>query len=146
MGLGCSRIQVSVPLILQTRMMRFVAAFVALLAAACVLAPLTIWGQAFPIDDVAARAMLFYAITSGAYAFLPFVRRGDIVMVTMWLVLAVGIAPCAAGHELDPAHMFADMAGVLLSALPIYIARFRQIMQGDLRHYHRRETDPQPAD
>ena len=132
--------------ILQTRMMRFAAAFVALLAAACVVAPLTIWGQVFPVDNLAARALLFYAITSGAYAFLPFVRRGDIAMVTMWLVLAVGIAPCIAGRELNPGHMFADMAGVLMSALPIYIARFRQMVQGDLRHYHRREIDPQPRD
>lgn len=126
--------------------MRFIAAFVALVAAVCVVAPLTVWGAALPQDNVAARAMLFYAITSGAYAFLPLVRRGDIAMVTMWLVLAVGIAPCIAGRELNPQHMFADMAGVLMSALPIYIARFRQMVQGDLRPYHRRETDPGPPD
>ena len=129
-----------------TQTMRFVAAFVALVAAVCVVAPLTVWGADFPADNVAARAMLFYAITSGAYAFLPLVRRGDIAMVTMWLVLAVGIAPCIAGRELNPQHMFADMAGVLMSALPIYIARFRQMVQGDLRAYHRRETDPAPRD
>ncbi len=129
-----------------TQTLRFVAAFVALVAAVCVVAPLTVWGGAFPADNVAARAMLFYAITSGAYAFLPLVRRGDIAMVTMWLVLAVGIAPCIAGRELNPQHMFADMAGVLMSALPVYIARFRQMVQGDLRAYHRRETDPTVPD
>ena len=129
-----------------SQMMRFIAAFAALVAAVCVLAPLTIWGAAFPEDNAAARAILFYTITSGAYAFLPLVRRGDIAMVTMWLVLAVGIAPCIAGRELNPKHMFADMAGVLMSALPIYIARFRQMVQGDLRAYHRRETDPSLPD
>jgi hypothetical protein len=135
-----------VPTVLQARTTRFAAAFTALLAAACVVSPLTVWGQIFPADNLAARAVLFYAITSGAYAFLPFVRRGDIAMVTMWLVLVVGVAPCIAGHELDAGNMFADMAGVLMSALPVYIARFRQLQQGDLRHYHRRETDPEPAD
>ena len=130
----------------QTQTMRFVAAFVALVAAVCVVSPLTVWGAAFPEDDVAARAFLFYAITSGAYAFLPLVRRGEIAMVTMWLVLAVNIAPCIAGRELDPQHMFADMAGVLMSALPIYIARFRQTVQGDLRPFYRRESDPSPPD
>ena len=130
----------------QTRSMRFAAAFVALTAAACVVAPLTVWGAGLPADNIAARAGLFYAITCGAYVFLPFIRRGDIAMVTMWLVLAVGIAPCIGGRELNPAHMFADMAGVLMAAAPIYIARFRQTVQGDVRRYGRRETDVPPAE
>jgi hypothetical protein len=128
------------------RMMRFGAAFAALAAAACVVAPLTVWGRGFLMDNVAARAVLFYIITSSAYAFLPFMRRGDVAMVTMWLVLAVGIAPCIAGREIDAAHMFADMGGVLMSALPVYIARYRQMLQGDTRIYHRRETDLQLTD
>jgi hypothetical protein len=111
-----------------------------------VVAPLAGLARGFAVDNVAARAILFYAITAGAYAFLPFVRRGDIAMVTMWLVLAVGVAPCIAGRELNPGHMFADMGGVLLSALPIYIARFRQVTQGDVRLYRRREVDAQLRD
>ena len=126
--------------------MRFAAALVALTAAACIVAPLTMGSEGFPTDNLVARTVLFYVVTSGAYAFLPFVRRGDIAMVTMWLVLAVGVTPCIAGRELNAAHMFADMAGVLMSALPIYIARFRQLVQGDLRIYRRRDTDPQPAE
>ena len=136
----------SVPTTLQTKAMRFMAAFVALLAAACVVAPLTVWGQVIEADNLAARVILFYAVTCGAYGFLPLIRRGDIAMVTMWLVLAVGIAPCIAGREINAGHMFADMGGVLMAALPIYIARFRQLVQGDLRLFHRRETDPQPVD
>lgn len=132
--------------LVQIRMMRFGSAFAALAAAVCVVAPLTVWGEGFLVDNVAARAVLFYVITSGAYAFLPYMRRGDIAMVTMWLVLAVGIAPCIAGREINAEHMFADMAGVLMSALPVYIARYRQVLQGDTRHYHRRDTDPQPTD
>jgi hypothetical protein len=127
------------------RVLRFVAALAALTAAACVVAPLTLGGEGFPSDNLVARTVLFYVVTSGAYAFLPFVRRGDIAMVTMWLVLAVGVTPCMAGRELNASHMFADMAGVLMSALPIYIARFRQVVQGDMRIYRRRETDPLPA-
>jgi hypothetical protein len=132
--------------IAQTRMMRFGAAFVALAAATCVVAPLAGLWNGFPVDNVIARALLFYAITAGAYAFLPFVRRGDIAMVTMWLVLAVGVAPCIAGRELNAEHMFADMAGVLLAALPIYVARFRQVTQGDVRLYRRRDIDNQLSD
>jgi hypothetical protein len=68
-------------------------------------------------------------------------RRGDVAMVAMWLVLGVGVAPCFSGQELSAPHMFADLAGVLMGAAPIYIARFRQIAQGDVRPYRRRETD-----
>ena len=92
-----------------------------------------------------ARALVFYAITSGAYAVLPFVRRGDIAMVAMWLVLAAGVAPCFGGHELSAVDMFADMGGVLMAALPIYIARLRQVAQGDFRLYRRRETEAASA-
>ena len=122
----------------QISLIRTAAAFVVLLAAIVLVAPLSMLNAAFPADNVAARALLFYAITAGAYGFLPFVRRGDIVMVGMWLVLAVGVAPCFAGRELSASCMFADMAGVLMSAIPIYIARFRQVAQGDLRQYRRR--------
>ena len=132
--------------LVQIRMMRFGSAFVALAAAVCVVAPLTVWSEGFLVDNAAARAVLFYVITSGAYVFLPYMRRGDIAMVTMWLVLAVGIAPCIAGREINAAHMFADMAGVLMAALPVYIARFRQLIQGDTRVYRRREIDAQPTD
>jgi hypothetical protein len=33
------------------------------------------------------------------------------------------------------------MAGVLMGAAPIYIARFRQLAQGDIRPQLRREAD-----
>jgi hypothetical protein len=130
----------------QIRSVRFAAAVGVLSAAAVVVSPLIGWSEVFPADNEAFRAGLFYAITSGAYVFLPFVRRGDIALVTMWLVLAVGIAPCIVGSELDPAHMLADMAGVLMAAGPIYIARFRQVAQGDVRLYRRRETDARLGD
>jgi hypothetical protein len=120
--------------------MRFAVAVAVLAAAAVVVSPLSIRSTIFP-DTVTARALLFYAVTSGAYCVLPFVRRGDIALVAMWLVLAVGVTPCIAGQELSAPHMFADMGGVILAALPIYIARFRQVAQGDTRLFRRRATD-----
>lgn len=94
----------------------------------------------FP-DNVLGRGLVFYGLTSGAYAALPLVRRGDIAAVASWLVLGVGVAPCFAGQELSASHMFADMGGVILAAAPIYIARFRQVMQGDTRGQRRRESE-----
>ncbi len=91
---------------------------------------------------VTAHVLTFYAITAGAYAALPFIRRGDILMVASWLVLGAGVAPCFAGQELSAPHLFADMAGVLMAAGPIYIARYRQVAQGDTRPLQRREGEP----
>ena len=58
---------------------------------------------------VTIHVLTFYGITAGAYAALPFIRRGDILMVASWLVLGAGVAPCFAGQELSAPHMFADM-------------------------------------
>ncbi len=83
----------------------------------------------------------FYGITAASYAALPFVRRGDILMVAGWLVLAAGVAPCVLGQEISAPHMFADMAGVATAAAPIYIARMRQLAQGDIRAERRRQAE-----
>jgi len=83
----------------------------------------------------------FYGVTIAAYAALPFVRRGDVLMVAGWLVLAAGVAPCAMGQEISAPHMFADMAGVVTAAVPIYIARMRQVAQGDIRTQRRRQGE-----
>jgi hypothetical protein len=94
---------------------------------------------------VSVHVLTFYGVTAGAYAALPFIRRGDILMVASWLVLGAGVAPCFAGQELSAPHMFADMAGVLMAAAPIYIARYRQVAQGDTRPLQRREGEAAPA-
>jgi hypothetical protein len=92
-------------------------------------------------DAVALHWATFYGVTAAAYAALPFVRRGDVLMVAGWLVLAAGVAPCALGQEISAPHMFADMAGVVTAAVPIYIARMRQLAQGDIRAQRRRQGE-----
>lgn len=126
--------------ILPLRLVRFATAFAVLAVAIAMVAPLSLADPIYP-DAAWARALVFYVATAGAYATLPYVRRGDVAMVAMWLVLAVGVAPCFSGRELSAGNMFADMGGVLMAALPIYIARFRQVAQGDLRHHRRREIE-----
>jgi hypothetical protein len=121
------------------RMVRPASALVVLACALLLVAPLTL-PSAIP-DSIALHTLTFYGVTAGAYGLLPFVRRGDIAMVAMWLVLGAGVAPCFAGQELSPTHMFSDMAGVLMGVAPVYIARFRQIAQGDTRPYRRREAE-----
>lgn len=90
---------------------------------------------------ITAHWAVFYGITAGGYLALPFIRRGDILMVAGWLVLASGVGPCVLGQEISAPNMFADMAGVATAAAPIYIARLRQIAQGDMRNPRRRQTD-----
>lgn len=122
------------------RMMRWASALVVLICTVVLVAPLSIRRAVLP-DTVMVDALSFYGVTAAAYALLPFVRRGDLAIVAMWIVLGVGVAPCFTGEEISAPHMFADMAGVLMAAGPIYIARFRQIAQGDVRFYRRREIE-----
>src|SRR5215467_6933153 len=80
-------------------------------AAAAVAAGLIAFASPAAIPNIiTAHVLVFYGITAGAYAALPFVRRGDIVMGGMWLVLAAGVGPCVTGQEISAPHMFADMA------------------------------------
>jgi len=123
---------------------RLVAALAVAGAAVAIVAVLTAAGGAIP-NVITIHAMTFYGVTAGAYAALPFVRRGDVLMVAIWLVLAAGVAPCLAGQEISAPHMFADMAGVVLAAIPIYVARLRQVAQGDLRRTPRRRQTEREA-
>jgi hypothetical protein len=92
-------------------------------------------------DHFASRMLLFYAAVSLAYVALPFVRRGDIPLVAMWVVLAAELAPLARGQLISPLSVAADVAGVLMAALPIYIARARQVIQGDTQPRQRRHGE-----
>jgi hypothetical protein len=121
------------------RTTRLVSALVVLTCAVMLVAPLALPAAISP-ERAWVGALIFYGVTAGAYGTLPFIRRGDIAAVAMWLMLAVGIAPCVDGHELSPPNMFADMAGVLMAIAPIYLARYRQVVQGDTR-FHRRGRD-----
>lgn len=87
------------------------------------------------------RVLLFYAGTSVAYLLMPFVRRGDVPLVAAWVVLLSELAPCFAGQLMSPEKVAADALGVLLAAGPIYIARLRQVMQGDIRPSGRRASE-----
>lgn len=88
-----------------------------------------------------ARLLVFYAGTTAAYTLMPYVRRGDIPLVAAWVVLLSELAPCIAGHLISPLKVTADALGVLLATAPIYVARLRQVQQGDTRPGGRRATE-----
>jgi hypothetical protein len=88
-----------------------------------------------------ARMLLFYAGTAAAYGLMPYVRRGDIPLVAAWVVLLSELAPCVGGHLMSPIKVTADVLGVLLATAPIYVARLRQVQQGDIRPAGRRATE-----
>jgi hypothetical protein len=92
-------------------------------------------------DGFLVRLVLFYAGTAAAYALMPFVRRGDIPLVAAWVVLVSELAPCFTGQLLSPDKVAADLLGVAMAAGPIFIARFRQVLQGDIRAAGRRASD-----
>ena len=87
------------------------------------------------------RLGLFYAATSLAYLLMPFARRSDIPLVAAWAVLLSELAPCLGGQLLSPMNVLADAFGVMMAAAPIFIARYRQKQQGDVRPGARRTAD-----
>jgi hypothetical protein len=87
------------------------------------------------------RLLLFYAGTSLAYALMPYVRRGDVPLVAAWVILISELAPCVSGELISPTKVAADALGVLMAAAPIYLARLRQVMQGDVRPAGRRASE-----
>ena len=87
------------------------------------------------------RLLLFYLGTAAAYGLMPFARRGDVPLVAAWVVLLSELAPCVIGQLINPTKVTADALGVLLAAGPIYIARLRQVLQGDIRPGGRRATE-----
>jgi hypothetical protein len=92
-----------------------------------------------------ARMLVFYAATALAYGLMPFVRRGDVPLVAAWVVLVAELAPCVAGHLISPIKVTADVLGVLMATVPIYVARLRQVLQGDTRPAGRRATEVKRA-
>lgn len=102
-------------------------------------------------DAFIARLLLFYVGVTAAYGLMPYARRGDIPLVAAWVVLLSELAPCLDGELLSPGNVTADAAGVAMATIPIYIARLRQTVQGDMRWSARRSTDacvrrPSPAE
>lgn len=87
------------------------------------------------------RLLLFYAGASLAYGLMPFVRRGDVPLVAAWVVLLAELSPCVAGELMSPDKVAADALGVLMATGPIYIARLRQVLQGDTRPIGRRASE-----
>jgi len=92
-------------------------------------------------DGFLPRLLLFYAGTGLAYALMPFVRRGDVPLVAAWVVLLAELAPCIGGELMSPVKVTADALGVLMAAAPIYVARLRQVAQGDIRPGGRRASE-----
>eukprot|EP01041_Mallomonas_annulata_P023095 gene23095-43534_t len=92
-------------------------------------------------DTALGRLGLFYAATSLAYLLMPFARRGDIPLVAAWAILLSELAPCLGGQLLSPMNVLADAFGVMMAAAPIFIARYRQKQQGDVRPGARRTAD-----
>ena len=93
------------------------------------------------VEGFIPRLLLFYLGTVAAYGLMPYVRRGDIPLVAAWVVLLSELAPCITGQLLSPIKVTADILGVGMAAGPIYVARLRQVMQGDTHNIGRRASE-----
>ena len=57
------------------------------------------------------------------------------------MLLISELLPGFTGHMISAQNVLADGLGVLMAAAPIYVARFRQLQQGDTRPESRRSAD-----
>ena len=112
-----------------------------LIGAATLALSLTSWTTEPPL-----RLALFYLSVAVTYALMPMTRRGDVPLVAAWVILLSELSPCALGRMLSPANVLIDTLGVAMAVAPIYIARLRQVRQGDLGATQRRAMKRRAAD
>jgi VanZ family protein len=79
--------------------------------------------------DKVAHATMFYGFTLLALVCLPWNRKGEIVLAVIAIGAASEIAQGITGRDMSVFDWLADAAGAMVAAVPIYVARLRQIAQ-----------------
>ena len=100
--------------------------------------------------DKLAHGTMFYGFTLLALVCLPWSRKGDIVLAVIAIGAASEIAQGLTGRDMSVFDWLADTAGAMVAAMPVYVARLRQIAQqapqGGLRRMDRRVGDAATGD
>ncbi len=79
--------------------------------------------------DKVAHATMFYGFTLLALVCLPWNRKAEIVLAVIAIGAASEIAQGFTGRDMSVFDWLADSAGAVVAAVPIYVARLRQIAQ-----------------
>lgn len=79
--------------------------------------------------DKLAHGTMFYGFTLLALICLPWSRKGDIVAAVIAIGAASEIAQGLTGRDMSVFDWLADAAGAIIAAVPVYVARLRQVAQ-----------------
>jgi hypothetical protein len=79
--------------------------------------------------DKLAHGTMFYGFTLLALICLPWSRKGDIVAAVIAIGAASEIAQGLTGRDMSVFDWLADAAGAIVAAVPVYVARLRQVAQ-----------------
>jgi VanZ family protein len=79
--------------------------------------------------DKVAHATMFYGFTLLALVCLPWNRKTDIIAAVIAIAAASEIAQGVTGRDMSLFDWLADAAGAIVAAVPVYVARLRQVAQ-----------------
>ncbi|WP_372784525.1 VanZ family protein [Phenylobacterium sp.] len=79
--------------------------------------------------DKLAHGTMFYGFTLLALVCLPWNRKEDIVLAVILIGGASEIAQGFTGRDMSLFDWLADSAGAIVAAVPVYVARLRQVAQ-----------------
>lgn len=77
--------------------------------------------------DKVAHATMFYGFTLLALVCLPWNRKEEVVLAVIAIAAASEVAQGLTGRDMSLFDWLADAAGALVAALPVYVARLRQL-------------------
>ena len=82
-----------------------------------------------PFPDTVAHALLFYGLGALMLGALPRSRTSDLAFALIGLGAASEVAQALVGREMSLHDFVGDLAGAALVFLPVYTARFRELVR-----------------
>lgn len=81
------------------------------------------------LDDTAAHAIAFYAVTVGLFAVAPHHRRTDLALAAFAFGVLIEIAQGLTGRSLSIVDLAWDSAGILAALAPGQVERLRHLIR-----------------
>lgn len=132
--------------------LRLAAAVLALATPIALAGPFKYRDLGLPFPDTVAHALLFYALTLGAFAALPRSRAQEVALAMIGVGLLSELVQGLVGREMSIHDVVGDTVGALLAYAPIAITRLRELARthphetfADIRRNDRRRGPRRPA-
>lgn len=131
------------------RALRLGAALLALATPIALAGPFKYRDLGLPFPDTVAHALLFYALTLGAFAALPRSRAQEVAVSMIGVGIASELVQAMVGRQMSLQDLIGDGVGVALAYAPIAITRLRELARthphltfAEIRRMDRRRGGP----